>query len=48
MKKSEGCGKPESQETPQYEARNHSVGFLRKAVRAAEGKPSKRRARKRG
>jgi len=41
------CGMAEKDETPEYEARNHPVGFLRKAVRAAEKKPSKRRARKR-
>ena len=49
MKKpSSGCGMPESQETPEYEARNHPVSFLRKAVRTAEKKSGKRVAKKRG
>jgi len=39
---------PESQETPALEARSHPVKFLRQAVRDAEKKPGKRRARKRG
>jgi hypothetical protein len=39
---------PEKDETPEYEARNHPVGFLRKAVRAAEKKSGKRASKKRG
>lgn len=47
MKKpSKGCGMPEKDESPDYEARNHSTAFLRKAVRASE-KKSSRRSRKR-
>ena len=41
-------GMPEKDETPEYEARSHSVPFLRKAVRAAEKKSGRRPARKRG
>ncbi len=49
MKKpSPGCGVPEKDETPDYEARNHSTAFLRKAVRASEKKSGKRSSRKRG
>jgi hypothetical protein len=51
MKHSESnkeCGMAERDETPAYEARNHSTVFLRKAARLAERKPSRRPARKRG
>lgn len=49
MKKGQtGCGMPEKDESPEYEARNHPVSFLRKAVRVAEKKSSKRSSRKRG
>jgi hypothetical protein len=41
-----GCGIPEKDESPAYEAKNHPVGFLRKAVRLAEKKS--KRSRKRG
>jgi hypothetical protein len=47
-KESKGCGMPEKDESPGYEARNHSTAFLKKAVRASEKKHSKRSARKRG
>lgn len=47
-KSSAKCGMEEKDETPAYEARNHSTAFLRKAVRASEKKPSKRAVRKRG
>jgi len=43
-----GCGVPESQESPSFEARNHTPQFLRKAVRLAEKKSGKRSSRKRG
>lgn len=42
-----GCGMPEKDESPEYEARNHSTAFLRKAVRASEKKSSKRSPGKR-
>ncbi len=49
MKKpSRGCGMPEKDESPAYEARNHSPAFLRQAVRLAEKKSGKRTAKKRG
>jgi hypothetical protein len=48
MEKSQSCGVPESQESPAFEAKNHSTAFLRKAVRASEKKPGKRAAKKRG
>lgn len=47
-KSSQSCGMPESQETPEYEARHHSPQFLHKAARAAEKKSGKRSPRKRG
>lgn len=43
-----GCGVPEDQESPSFEARSHTVQFLRKAVKLAEKKTSKRSMRKRG
>lgn len=46
-KSSKGCGMPEKDESPEYEARNHSTAFLRKAVRASEKKSSKRSPGKR-
>ena len=49
MKKSSaGCGMAEKDESPAYEARNHSKGFLEKAARMAGKKSSKRSTRKRG
>ena len=42
------CGMAERDETPAYEARNHSKRFLEKAARMAGKKPSKRSAKKRG
>jgi len=47
-KSSKACGMPEKDESPEYEARNHSTAFLRKAVRASEKKSGKRSAKKRG
>ena len=41
-------GMAEKDESPAYEAKNHSTAFLRKAVRASEKKPGKRAAKKRG
>jgi hypothetical protein len=38
----------EKDESPEYEARNHSTSFLRKAVRASEKKPGKRASKKIG
>ena len=46
MKQSYGMA--EKDESPEYEARNHSTSFLRKAVRSSEKKSGKRAARKRG
>lgn len=46
-KSSRECGMPESQETPDYEAKSHTPAFLRKAARLAEKKSAKRAARKR-
>jgi hypothetical protein len=46
--KKSGCGMPEKDESPAYEARNHSTQFLRKAVKLSEKKSSKRTSRKRG
>ena len=43
-----GCGVPEKDESPQFEARNHSKQFLEKAARLAGKKSSKRSSRKRG
>ena len=50
MKREPGknCGMAEKDETPEYEARNHSTAFLRKAVRASEKKSGRRTTRKRG
>lgn len=51
MKHSKECGMAEKDESPDYEARNHSTAFLRKAVRASEkksGRQGKRAAGKRG
>jgi hypothetical protein len=45
---SKGCGMPEKDESPAYEARNHSPQFLRKAVHLAEKKSGKRSPKKRG
>lgn len=41
------CGMPEKDESPAYEARNHSKQFLEKAARLS-GKKSAKRNRKRG
>jgi hypothetical protein len=48
MKKSQGCGMLEKDESPEYEARNHSKRFLEKAARLAGKKSGKRSSRKRG
>ena len=46
-KSSKGCGMAEKDESPAYEARNHSKQFLEKAVRLAGKKSSKRSPGKR-
>ena len=43
-----GCGMMEKDESASYEAKSHPASFLRKAVKLAEKKSSKRKARKRG
>ncbi len=48
MKSSKECGMKEADESPAYEAKNHSTAFLRKAVRASEKKSGKRTSKKRG
>jgi hypothetical protein len=45
MKKSSECGMREQDESPGYEAKSHSVSFLRKATRLAEKKSGKRSSR---
>jgi hypothetical protein len=42
---SPSCGMAEKDESPAYEARNHSTAFLRKALRASENKSGKRSSR---
>ena len=45
LHKGEKVGKREQDETPQYEARNHSAGFLKKAARLAGKKRGRGRSR---
>lgn len=45
MKKGCGCI-PESKETPEYEAKSHPKGFLKKAARLAEHKLGHKKEKK--